>query len=40
MRELKFRAFDKLQNKYLQPYPNGFSILGEATDLIVDHLTD
>ncbi len=35
-RNLKFRAWDKLQNKFLYPYPNGFDILGETTcfDLI------
>lgn len=29
-RELVFRAWDKLQNKFLYPHPIGFSILGET----------
>jgi uncharacterized phage protein (TIGR01671 family) len=35
-RELKFRAWDILQSRFLYPYPNGFDILGETTcfDLI------
>ena len=31
MRNLKFRAWDNLQKKYLWPYPNGFNVLGEVT---------
>ena len=41
-REIKFRAYDKLQNKFLYPYPNGFNILGEVTcfDLIGQQLKE
>jgi hypothetical protein len=36
MREIKFRAWDKVSKKFLHPWPNGFHILGETTcfDLI------
>lgn len=36
MRELKFRAWDKVGKKFLIPWPEGFHILGETTcfDLI------
>ena len=36
MREIKFRAWDKIAKKYMIPWPDGFSILGETTcfDLI------
>lgn len=39
-REIKFRAWDNLQNKFLFPYPDGFDILGETTcfDLIGQQL--
>ena len=35
-RDLKFRAWDKVAKKFLQPWPDGFHILGETTcfDLI------
>jgi uncharacterized phage protein (TIGR01671 family) len=38
----KFRAFDKLQNKFLHPYPDGFTILGETTcfDIIGQQLKE
>ena len=31
MRELKFRAWDKVAKKFLHPWPDGFDILGETT---------
>ena len=31
MRELKFRAWDKVAKKFLYPWPDGFHILGETT---------
>lgn len=31
MREIKFRAWDKVAGKFLRPWPDGFHILGEAT---------
>ncbi len=31
MREIKFRAWDKVAKKYLRPWPDGFHIFGEAT---------
>lgn len=42
MRPLKFRAWDKLQKKFLYPYPEGFDILGETTcfDLIGQQIKD
>lgn len=42
MRELKFRAWDKLQNKFLYPWPDGFTVLGETTcfDLIGQQLKE
>lgn len=35
-RELKFRAWSKLNKKWLEPYPDGFHILGEIT--CFDHI--
>ena len=42
MRKLKFRAWDKLDKKFLWPWPEGFTILGEVTcfDLIGQQLRD
>ena len=31
MREIKFRAWDKVAKKFLHPWPDGFHILGETT---------
>ncbi len=31
MREIKFRAWDRVAKKFLLPYPDGFHILGETT---------
>lgn len=31
MRELMFRAWDKVAKKFLYPWPDGFHILGETT---------
>ncbi len=31
MRELKFRAYDKVKKEWLWPYPEGFNIIGEVT---------
>jgi uncharacterized phage protein (TIGR01671 family) len=40
MRELKFRAWDKVSKQFLWPWPEGFDILGETTcfDLLIDQL--
>ena len=42
MRELKFRAWDKVAKKFLYPWPDGFHILGETTcfDLIGQQLKE
>lgn len=41
MREIKFRAWDKLDKKFLWPWPKAFHILGEVTcfDLISQQLS-
>ena len=41
-RPLQFRAWDKLQGKFLYPYPEAFNILGEVTcfDLIGEQLKE
>ncbi len=31
MRELRFRAWDKVDKKWLWPHPEGFNIIGEVT---------
>lgn len=40
MREIKFRAWDKIGKKFLFPYPEGFHILGETTcfDLLMGQM--
>ena len=42
MRKLKFRAWDKLDKKFLWPWSRGFNIFGEVTcfDLIGQQLRD
>jgi uncharacterized phage protein (TIGR01671 family) len=42
MRTIKFRAWDKISQKYLYPWPDGFGILGETTcfDLIGQQLKE
>jgi uncharacterized phage protein (TIGR01671 family) len=42
MREIKFRAWDKVAKKFLFPWPEGFYILGETTcfDLIGHQLKE
>lgn len=42
MRELRFRAWDTVQNKYLWPWPEGFALFGEVTcfDLIGQQLSE
>lgn len=30
-REIKFRAWDSVNEKWLWPYPDGFSVIGEVT---------
>ena len=42
MRELKFRAWDRVSRQWLEPYPKGFSLLGETTcfDLIGEQLKE
>ena len=39
-REIKFRAWSKLDNKFLYPYPEGFNLFGEITcfDLIMNQM--
>ncbi len=39
-RSIKFRAWDKLDGKFLNPWPDGFTILGETTcfDLIMNQM--
>ncbi|MCP4648772.1 MAG: hypothetical protein GY853_01650 [PVC group bacterium] len=31
MREIKFRAYDRVKEKWMWPYPEGFHIIGEVT---------
>jgi len=40
MREIKFRAWDKIAKKFMWPWPDGFHLLGETTcfDLIGQQL--
>jgi len=42
MREIKFRAWDKIAKKFLWPWPEGFHVLGETTcfDLIGTQLKE
>ena len=42
MREIKFRAWDKLDKKFLWPYPEGFNLFGEVTcfDLVTQQLSE
>lgn len=37
MRQLKFRAWDRRDKKWLWPYPHGFHIIGEVTVFNVLH---
>ena len=42
MREIKFRAWDKIAKKFMWPWPDGFHLLGETTcfDLIGQQLKE